>query len=71
MENKSEGICPFCSFDYKKIKPQQPIFFCPDCGESCADITNNYIRVIELKSVLREDDKEIYLSLLNKLLEGN
>ena len=58
MEKYTEGTCPFCGFDYKKIKPQQDIFCCPDCGESFADITTHYIRVIELKSVPREDDKE-------------
>lgn len=61
MENHIEDICPFCSFDYKKIKPQQDLFCCPDCGKSFADITKHYIRVIELKSVLREDDKEFTL----------
>lgn len=61
MKNQIEGICSFCSFDYKKINPQQNLFCCPDCRESCADITTHYIRVIELKSVPREDDKEFIL----------
>lgn len=61
METHIEGICPFCKFDYKKIKPQEDILLCPECGESCADITTHYIRVIELKTLLREDDTEFNL----------
>ncbi len=39
------AICPYCGFDFKKIKPQLELYIC-ECGKSQADISIYYIRVI-------------------------
>lgn len=50
MKIYEPGTCPYCGFDYKKLKPQMEMIICPKCGQSCADISNanyNFIRVID------------------------
>lgn len=47
MNNYKDGTCPNCGFDYKKLKPQLKMVHCPNCGQSCADISDlNSIRVL-------------------------
>lgn len=41
--------CTNCGFDFSTIKPQTELYDC-ECGQTQADITPNYIRIISNSS---------------------